>query len=85
MYVDVSTNLSTYNYTVGGTSNLLLRLPLMGFGNIQSYEPNSNEAFSFHVSSDISEMRITLRDDNGNLYNLPETHHYTMTMRIQDL
>lgn len=83
-YVDVVSNLSTNNYSFGASTNVLVRIPLsVSFGSIVFYEPNvDDEIFVSHNQMD--EIRIALRDEQGNLFKLPDNGHFSITLKLKE-
>jgi hypothetical protein len=81
-YVDVVTNLSTLNHSLGTTANVLVRVPMnVAFGNVVFYEPATDDAL-FIPAQRLDEFFVQLRDDKGNSWELPPLSHVSMTMKI---
>jgi hypothetical protein len=80
-YIDVISNFSHQNYSNTTTSNILVRIPLhVSFGNIVFYEPeHENRLFMSHQRMD--EIRIQLRDDKGNFFELPGNGYVSLTLK----
>jgi len=84
-YIDIITNFSTVNCSVGTTSNVLARVPLnVAFGNIIYYEPATDDSL-FVTETNLDEVFITLRDDRGNLWDLPFNANVSITFKIVPL
>ena len=81
-YIDVITNFSTGNHSVGTTSNVLVRVPLnVSFGNIIYYEPSTDDPL-FVTESNLDEVFITMRDSKGNGWDLPFNANVSLTLKI---
>ena len=81
-YVDVITNLSTLNYSVDTTANVLVRIPLIfSFGQMVFYEPTTDDRLAIE-GQNLTDLEIRLRDDHGNPWKLPRTAHLSITLKI---
>lgn len=84
-YVDILTNFSGVNYSVSGGSNVLVRVPLtVAFGNMVFYEPATDDKL-FTATQRFDEIYVQLRDDRGNLWELPRNSHLSMTLKIDPI
>jgi len=83
-YVYVCTNLSTLNYSSGPVNDILCRVPVsVSFGNIVYWE-NQQSTSPFFVSAPaLQDFRITLRDDKGNFFELPDNAHFAIELNVE--
>ena len=81
-YVDVVTNLSTLNYSLDTTANVLVRIPLINaFGSMVFYEPSTDDRLAVD-GQNLTELEVRLRDDHGNPWKLPSTAHLSITLKV---
>ena len=82
-FIDVVTNFSTFNHSVGTTSSVMVRVPInVPFGNLVFYEPSTDDDM-FITSSQLNEVYMQLRDDKGYLWPLPNNAHVSLTLKIE--
>jgi hypothetical protein len=83
-YIDVCTNLQTNNYSSGYNYDILCRIPVnVPFGSIVFWE-NGTDLNPFFVSSPaLQDFRLTLRDDSGNYFELPDNAPFAIELHIQ--
>jgi hypothetical protein len=81
-YVDLVTNFSTHNFSTSTTANVLARIPLVvPFGNIVFYESATDDRL-FITARQIDEIGVQLRDDRGNLFELPLNAHLSLVLKL---
>ena len=81
-YVDVVTNFSTHNHSVSTTSNVFARVPLAdSFGSVVLYEPHTDDSL-FVNATEIGFFNMHLRDDKGNVWELPKNAHVSLALKI---
>jgi hypothetical protein len=81
-YVDMhSRNLSTSNVSSSGSSSIVCRVPLTAsFGEVNYYEPQVD---SLTLRNDLlTEIDISLRDDEGNSYELDSNHSVAINLEF---
>jgi hypothetical protein len=82
-YVHVCTNLSTMNYSSGYVNDILCRIPVsVTFGNIVYWENQQSTPPFFVSAPSMQEFRLTLRDDKGNFYELPDNAHFAIELNV---
>lgn len=81
-YVDIVTDLANENYATGSTNDILCRVPMnASFGEYVSYEPSIEDIISPSGVS-LGTIRFQLRDDKGNLFQLPDNAHMSLVFKL---
>lgn len=81
-YIDVLSNFSSLNFSVSGSTNTLVRIPLdVGFGEIVYYEPQTDDALEVSANQ-LHEVYISLRDERGYPWPLPKNSHMSLCLKV---
>lgn len=79
-YVDVATNIQCRNITSGYSRNIIARIYLtQPVGSYQYYQDTIEDAMVLH-NSELTNLDITLYDDQGSIWNLPSNAFFCMTL-----
>lgn len=84
-FIDIQTDISHNNYSSGGKSNILFRVPItVGFGNILYYENNESDYMKID-SDDLRSIEFRLLDDKGALWELPKFAVVSIVLKVTPL
>lgn len=83
-YIDIlSSSLSTANISSSSTSSTFARIPITtNIGSVIYYINHDSESLTLR-SDNIEEIEIQLRDDEGNVYEMDENHHFSMVCEFK--
>lgn len=84
-FVDIQTDITHNNYSSGGKSNILFRVPItVGFGSILYYENNESDFMTIN-SDDLRSIEFRLLDDKGALWDLPKYAIVSIVLKLSNL
>ena len=65
--------------------SLLCRVPVdVPFGSIVFYEPSSDDSI-VDFGGNLDNLNLQLRDDRGNMFQLPPNSHVSYTFKVNEL
>lgn len=83
-YIDLLSNLASLSYSNASTGHVLARIPIdVAFGSVVFYQNALQEDLEI-TNSHIDEIFVSLVDDKGNYYELPDNAHMSLVFSLTE-